>query len=248
MRALAVGVVTNMLRLLPPGLRLSSIIDIGAGSGNVLRRLHELGIGARYSAVDIQEAMPEAVRRNLPDVEVETLVTDTTRLPYPDRYFDLGILSHVIMHVEDPQPLLREAGRVAQYVYVEVPLWGTTGMRLAARVKGAFGHSLRQEYPGVACFTPLDAATFPALLKDAGLALLASRIYYPAQILAAAEREAARHRRLRGRAHALARRCAVALLGERWLARRYNGFMGALVVRRGEPGLEAAKLMHSWSG
>ncbi|MCD4670763.1 MAG: class I SAM-dependent methyltransferase [Actinomycetia bacterium] len=50
---------------------------------------------------------------------------DGYSIPYDNAHFDLAILSHVIEHVEYPRRLLRKAGRVALYVFVDVSLEDT---------------------------------------------------------------------------------------------------------------------------
>jgi ubiquinone/menaquinone biosynthesis C-methylase UbiE len=50
------------------------------------------------------------------------MVFDGERIPYADDRFDLAIMSHVVEHVEHPRQLIKEAARVARYVFVEVPM------------------------------------------------------------------------------------------------------------------------------
>jgi ubiquinone/menaquinone biosynthesis C-methylase UbiE len=99
-----------------------SVIDIGAGEGSVLQRLADSGFGERHFALDISASGVERIRaRKIPTL-IECRQFDGYTVPYPDATFDLAILSHVLEHVEHPRLLLNEAARVAELVYVEVPL------------------------------------------------------------------------------------------------------------------------------
>jgi len=53
---------------------------------------------------------------------VECKLFDGYNIPYEDNRFDLAILSHVVEHTEYPRKILYEAARVAEYVFIEVPL------------------------------------------------------------------------------------------------------------------------------
>ncbi len=48
---------------------------------------------------------------------------DIMNLKFPNKYFGAAIASHVIEHVPDPQKAVRELMRVADAVYIIVPLW-----------------------------------------------------------------------------------------------------------------------------
>lgn len=99
-----------------------TILDIGSGEGAVLQRLAEKGFGERIVSAEVSRSGLQAIRaKNIPTLQA-VLPFDGYRLPFRDDAFDLAILSHVVEHVEHPRKLLFEAGRVAQYVFVEVPL------------------------------------------------------------------------------------------------------------------------------
>src|SRR6266536_781030 len=125
--------VRSILTLTEPGPardpRISSeiaeVIEIGAGTGAILQELSTQRPNWNLAAVDLAEGSVAAIRqlglRNL----TESQVADAERLPFPDRRFDLAILSHVIEHLPDPAAALREAKRVARLVLIEVPVEGT---------------------------------------------------------------------------------------------------------------------------
>jgi ubiquinone/menaquinone biosynthesis C-methylase UbiE len=106
----------------------TTVLDIGAGEGAVLQQLADSGFGQRHFALDISASGVERIRsRNIPTL-VECRQFDGYTVPYPDAAFDVAILSHVVEHVEHPRLLLNEAARVADLVFVEVPLEHNRGL------------------------------------------------------------------------------------------------------------------------
>lgn len=104
------------------------IVEIGAGEGAILQRLAETGFAEELYALEISTSALRAIaRRSIPSL-VEAIKYDGYHIPYGDSSFDLAILSHVLEHVEHPRKLIREAGRVAQHVFIEVPLEDTWRM------------------------------------------------------------------------------------------------------------------------
>ena len=98
------------------------ILEIGSGNGAVLRHLDDMGFGEELTALVIAVAGVEATRRRGLSRLKEAVLFDGAHIPFPDRAFDLAVLSHVVEHLEHPRQLLYEAARVADYVFVEVPL------------------------------------------------------------------------------------------------------------------------------
>ena len=99
----------------------ANILEIGCGDGAILERMAHLGFGSRFTGLEIS---PSAVRKvqekKIPNCEVRMF--DGYDLPFPEKRFDLAILSHVLEHVEYPRQLIHDAARVAKTVFVEVPL------------------------------------------------------------------------------------------------------------------------------
>jgi SAM-dependent methyltransferase len=118
------------------------VVEIGCGDGALLAALSERGIGERLDGFEISpEAAALARRKPLARVgRIEAY--DGSSIPAQDGAYDLAILSHVVEHVPDPEPLLREAARLARNVIVEVPLEANrSARRPAVRAEAArIGH------------------------------------------------------------------------------------------------------------
>jgi SAM-dependent methyltransferase len=138
------------------------VVEIGCGDGALLSELSQRRFGGSLAGFDISEAALELARaRSIPRVErLERF--DGRRLPAGE--FDLAVLSHVLEHVPEPVPLLREAARVARAVVVEVPLErNLSGGRSAKRSQSEeIGH-----------LAALDRDAVRALVGSAGLGVVA---------------------------------------------------------------------------
>jgi SAM-dependent methyltransferase len=90
-----------------PG-RKRSHLDIGAGQGELIRRLGE--------AMPLQSAACDFHVERFAGGEVPIAQVDLERepLPYPDNAFDLVTCSEVVEHLENYRALLREAHRVTK--------------------------------------------------------------------------------------------------------------------------------------
>ena len=110
--------VAELARRLPEPPR--SVADVGCGDGVLLTLLARRGVGERRHGFEISERAVE-IAAGRPEIErVERF--DGAGLPVADGAYDLGILSHVLEHVPEPLPLLREVARACRAVVVEVPL------------------------------------------------------------------------------------------------------------------------------
>jgi SAM-dependent methyltransferase len=108
-RRLMTGFFAALDRALPTAAP-RSILEVGAGEGEVAERVRARYPDARFVAIDLPD--PELAERwaacSLPGA-----FADIGRLPFPDRCFDLVLAIEVLEHVPDPPSALRELRRVA---------------------------------------------------------------------------------------------------------------------------------------
>jgi SAM-dependent methyltransferase len=155
-------------------LPVKTVLDVGCGTGAILARLARLSFGEAYYALDVAETAVALVRQR-PDIPnlVEARNFDGRCIPYERHQFDLAILSHVVEHLPDPAPLIREAARVARYAVIEVPLEDNLHIHLKTNL---FKSRYREEIGHVQWF---NQDRFRALLaKDCRLQVMALKVVY----------------------------------------------------------------------
>ena len=88
-----------------------AILDVGCGTGVLLAAIAGRAPGARLVGVDLSPAMLAVARRKLVD-RVVLVAADATRLPLPDRRFDLVLSTSALHYWPDPAAGLAEIARV----------------------------------------------------------------------------------------------------------------------------------------
>jgi len=160
-RALAARDSFAHIRVLRSG-SFGRLLDVGAGNGATLAVIDQAGAASDLYAIEISSSGVERIEALGLRALREVKQVDGYRIPYPDKFFDTTICIHVLEHVEHERIFLRELGRVARSVFLEVPLEG--GLR--GRVNKTFGH--------INYYTPM---TLLNLLRTSGLEPVASRIF-----------------------------------------------------------------------
>ena len=159
----AVGKAANIMKL-TNGQSFASVLEVGAGDGNVLAQLAGRGFSSRLSAAEISDsAIRQIKKKGIPGLE-DVRKFDGYRLPFAYQQFDLAICSHVLEHVEHPRELLREIRRVSRQQVFEVPI------DFSHRVDKKFHHFY--EYGHINIFTP---ALFNFLLYSEGFEVVKSK-------------------------------------------------------------------------
>jgi SAM-dependent methyltransferase len=144
------------------GVAPSSTLEVGCGDGALLCELRRRGFGGRLAGVEITQAAVE-IARSRPEIESVELY-DGLQLDAADGSYELGVVSHVLEHVPDPEALLRELARTCRSVLVEVPLEANWSARRAGKRAHAaeVGHVQR-----------LDRRAVRELVARAGLSIAA---------------------------------------------------------------------------
>lgn len=99
----------------------TTVLEVGAGEGSILKYLSEWNFGEILHAVEISRSGIAAIEARQISRLISVQSFNGYELPFEDNSIDLIILSHVLEHVEYPRLLLRELRRVARYILIEVP-------------------------------------------------------------------------------------------------------------------------------
>lgn len=144
-----------------------TILEIGSGEGAILKKLSDLKFAESLYSIEISETAVETIHQRNIDSLIECKLFDGYNIPYDDKKFDLVILSHVVEHLEYPRKILYEAGRIAKYVFVEVPLEDNKRLKKEF-VFNNTGH--------INFYSP---RTIRKLIQTCNLTILAQRVTHP---------------------------------------------------------------------
>ena len=149
----------------------TTVLEIGCGSGAILRELRRRGIGARYTGVDYSETAIDYAKNCCREIDFRKAdITDGFFAP-PGTHYDLIVLSHVLEHLEDPRPILRAVRALSFCVFIaEVPLEDLP----AARLK-SFVRDRRNNLAGHVQF--FNARSFRDLIASTGFHIAGDRRY-----------------------------------------------------------------------
>src|SRR5262249_54127295 len=83
----------------------------------------DIGLGVPEAATHVLDATPGSAPPPAGRSSVTRIPLDVcgTRWPFPDKYFDYSVCSHLLEDVRDPVAVLRELSRVARAGYIEAP-------------------------------------------------------------------------------------------------------------------------------
>lgn len=87
------------------------LLDVGCGTGALLRRLAPFYPKAQLFGVDLVPEMLAIARQRLP-ATIELREGSAERLPFSDEHFDVVVSCNMFHYVRHPIPALREMGRV----------------------------------------------------------------------------------------------------------------------------------------
>ena len=105
-----------------------TVLDVGAGTGALTREL--VARGARVVAVEPSPEFARTLRSRFPQLEVHEAPAE--ELPFADDSFDLALAQLVVAFMEDAPAAMRELGRVARQVAVN--MWGVEEVQMFAAI------------------------------------------------------------------------------------------------------------------
>ena len=92
-----------------------SIIDVGCGTGDMLRLLHEEHPDAKLTGLDFSPNMLRKAGKNLADIETLQLIEgDAMHMPFEDARFDCAVISFALRNTANYAQVLSEMVRVVR--------------------------------------------------------------------------------------------------------------------------------------
>jgi SAM-dependent methyltransferase len=225
---------------LTEGLGISSVLEVGCGTGAVMAEMVNRKVGVEYAACEPSTELSGYARSRTYDAEVEIRGTTFEGSGFDARRWDLIVLSHVLEHTDEPAALLAAVLATARHVVIEIPLEGTRLSRFRSVIRERLtGRPRTDNAAGHVQF--FSEADVHRLAGWCGGKVMRTRAYFPAATFRHMGGDAKGWRRLYYAGLLLSNR----VLGSSMLARLYYGHFAALIVPRAL-GQEAARHPLFW--
>jgi SAM-dependent methyltransferase len=150
-----------------------SVMELGCGTGAVLRECWARGLARRYIGVDYSPEAIAYLRATAPQITAIQADLNEPDFAIPEPV-DLVYLTHVIQHLDDPARFLSTTLKklTFNYLIIEIPLEDLLGTRIKHFVRDR-----RANRSGHMHF--FNATSFDRLLTANGLRILGRRRYIP---------------------------------------------------------------------
>jgi SAM-dependent methyltransferase len=109
-----------------------SVIDIGCGPGVFLNYFKSFTQIDKAVGTDISMFVLKEAQKQNPNLDFYR--ADSESLPFKAGSFELATIIDVIEHVEHPEVMIKEVGRVAKYVLLKVPMEDNLFMWLQSKL------------------------------------------------------------------------------------------------------------------
>ena len=164
-----------------------TVLDMGCGTGIAARAIaRRPGFTGQITGIDLGPYLAEAAARLAAEEGVGDRITfragDTRRLDLPDASFDAVVAHTVMSHVDDPLAVVKEAARVVKPGGMVGFFDGDYASLTFSHADPATGKANDEALINAVITSPRVMRQMPRLLRDAGLALLASFPYVLAEI------------------------------------------------------------------
>lgn len=144
-----------------PGL---TLLDIPCGPGVEYEGFRREDVPVTYMGMDVTDTMLATVRRSYPEGDFRP--GNILKIPLPDDAVDVVLCRHIIEHLEDHRPAIREAVRVARSIVLIVLFRVPT-------------HSERRQIGWGAWDNRLEGGPLDEFLASLGVAVESTRLPYP---------------------------------------------------------------------
>ncbi len=125
----------------------TAILDVGCGTGTILKKLSERADISGYG-IDVEENMIAVAKAKCPDMQIS--VSTCTQTPFEDGQFDIVTACMAYHHFDDKKGFAKEAARIIKdkgYLYITDPRFPlvirkplNTALRIH-KIAGYFGTS-----------------------------------------------------------------------------------------------------------